>query len=113
DLAVADAPRTVRGRVVARDRSPVLDARVELCGERGSIEARTDADGAFAFAGVYARGRLTLTAKVAGHVEAEKEVATADEAGEHVLVLDPGQRVTLRVVDEQGHAVETDARAEQ
>ncbi|HEU4417683.1 MAG TPA: hypothetical protein VFT55_02030, partial [Planctomycetota bacterium] len=62
---------------------------------------------------VYERTALTLTTEVGGYVKAEQVIASADEADEQVLVLEPGQRVTLRVVDEQGRPVETDARAEQ
>ena len=111
DLVVTGTPRTVRGRVLARDGTPLPNAVVGV--DPGSSEVRTGADGSFCFQGIYGSGPLRLTTKVAGYVEAEKEISVTDEVVEHVLVLDPAQRVTLRVVDEQGRPVETDARAEQ
>jgi hypothetical protein len=123
DLVVDATPRSLRGRVVARDGSSIPNAKVTVRREEGSaglmskardsLDVRPGADGAFTLGGVYTRGPLTLMAKAAGYAEAQKEIAAVDEADEHVLVLEPAQRVTLRVVDEAGRPVEVGARAEQ
>jgi RNA polymerase sigma-70 factor (ECF subfamily) len=111
DLVVSDTPRTVAGRVQARDGTPLADVSVELRRERGSAGARTKADGQFTFAGVYGSDALELVAKAKGYAETRCRIA-AESQNEHVLVLEPGQRVMLRVVDEAGRPVEVDARAE-
>ena len=112
DLVVRGAVCTVTGRVQARDGAPVADAAVSLRSEKDSLTARTKADGLFCFSGVYASEALELVAGAKGYAATRRQVA-ADDKSEHVLVLEPGQRVTLRVVDEAGQPVEVRARAEQ
>jgi hypothetical protein len=97
--------------VQARDGTP-LQAAIRLGNDKGSTEVGAKADGTFAFEGVYGDGAFELTARATGYAGARRSIASADAASEHVLVLEPGQRVTLRIVDQEDQPVPASARAE-
>jgi hypothetical protein len=112
DLVVEGTARTVRGRVQARDGTPLPDALVRLESGKRAAEVRAKEDGLFSFEGVYGDGPFELTARAAGHAKARQSIPTAEIAREHVLALEPGQRVLLRIVDHENQLVPVDAYAE-
>jgi hypothetical protein len=61
---------------------------------------------------VYGEGPFELRATADGYAKAQRTIAIADVANEHVVVLEPGQRVTLRIVDHEDRPVPAAARAE-
>jgi hypothetical protein len=42
-----------------------------------------------------------VKAAATGYASTQRSIEIADAANEHVLVLEPGQRVTLRIVDHE------------
>jgi hypothetical protein len=77
--------------------------------ERVSVETSSRADGSFAFTespGDPQHGTVLL-ALHAGHVAAGSDLPTPESWSKPVrLVLDPGAPIRVRVVDDQGHAIE-------
>ena len=112
DIVVPGTARTLRGRVQARDGTPLPKATIRLGNGKQEAETSIKEDGSFTFAGVYGDGPFELRATASGYAKAARTIAIADAANEHVLVLDPGQRVTLRIVDHEDRPVPAPARAE-
>jgi RNA polymerase sigma-70 factor, ECF subfamily len=114
DLIVNGIARNVHGRVQTRDGAPVTNAKVELRHGNRKTEAGVDASGAFVFEGIYVGDGMELYAKAGGYAAASRELTntnTSDDPG-IVLVLERGQRVTVRIVDESDQPVAAPVFAE-
>lgn len=112
DLVVTTTPRPVSGHVLARDGTAIPNATVVLRSGDAQVEARSGANGHFAFDAVYSRVPLEIRANVAGFAESQRFIADGDTARDVELVLEPGHRVTLRIVDDEGLPVPAGAYAE-
>ncbi len=87
------ASNVVRGRVADANGASIANASVVLRNLATGLErvAQTDADGAFAFAGVRAGDRYRLTASAQGFARASSELTTRDD--DILLSLEPAPLV--------------------
>jgi hypothetical protein len=113
-FVVPGTARTLRRRVQARDGTPLPKATIRLGNGKQEAETSIKEDGSFARSqACTAMARFELRATASGYAKA---AANDRDRGlsrnEHVLVLDPGQRVTLRIVDHEDRPVPAAARAE-
>lgn len=106
ELVVDERPRTVGGRVLAGDGTPLGNAAVWLTAGDEDIQTGADGDGRFRFEAVYTEETLRLLATADGHVAQERAGLTRAQDGlDHEFRLAPGRTVTVRVVDEHGELV--------
>lgn len=101
----------LEGRVVEEDDTPVAGARIEVLSPFSSLErvTYTADDGSFAFAALPERVILHLSRATAlDHVVATEvfDVPRGDRREVEIVLPEPRDPITLRVVDDRGYPIE-------